>query len=553
MLRKSLVSIGVAAALGLACAQAVAAPTVHNRAIEIVGAGAVSDPLIAVEANRPAIVNRLVADHADALRANGIDATAFRAALTALRADQLLAASLVNTVQEITTIVSQSPDNGAALQRFVALTPMVPTSMAELPSAEAYLVREDDTLTVVKASQMQLGSGTTLVGYFAPATTTAYSSSTMQMFSPKDGPGSGPGSYLACTFCGNVASGSGSAVVAGNSNTAAGQNSFVGGGQSNVANGLSSTVLAGFDNQATVVDSTVVAGAGNRATGARSVIVGGGYNLASGQWSFIGGGGRQTGAGGAGAANEDHIASGNFSTIAGGKGNRATGTYSTVVGGTFNTASGSSSFVGGGNINTFGQGNTASGGNSAVVGGFSNTASGSRAFIGAGHDNVASGDTSVVLGGFSTASGSGSIAMGLNALTQDLTPTAHDGAFVFSDGSSGNFRSKANNTFNVLATGGVRWVTQSTNSGGEATSDRTVQILPGGTLDFPEGTQGRQAVTLRGVGQGLGGQPFTLYLRTNADMFFYAGGSHSDTAGDPGSGGLVLATLTNGASGATVS
>jgi hypothetical protein len=50
-------------------------------------------------------VNRLVADHAQALAANGAAVDAFRAALDALRADQLLAASLVNTLQEVTAIV----------------------------------------------------------------------------------------------------------------------------------------------------------------------------------------------------------------------------------------------------------------------------------------------------------------------------------------------------------------------------------------------------------------------------------------------------------------
>jgi len=538
--RRNLVSIGVAAALGFAGVHAIAAPGVQNRALEVVGAGAVSDPLIALEANRAAIVNRLVADHADALRANGIDAAAFRTALTSLRADQLLAASLVNSIQEVTEIVSQAPANGVALQRFVAVTPMVPQSMADVPSAEAYLVREGDTLSIVKASSMQLGTaGTMLVGYFAPATTSLYSASTVDRFAPKDGTGSGSNSWIGYTAGNNVASGTGSAVAAGTFNAASAQNSAVFAGQSNVASGISSLVIGGFDNDATAIDSLVGAGAGNRATGARSVVVGGGYNLASGQWSFVGGGGRQTGSGAAGTSAQDQVASGSFSTIAGGQGNRATGPYATVAGGTYNVASGSASFVGGGNIATPSDGNIASGDNSAIVAGYHNAAPGIRAFVAAGHHNVAAGDSSV--------------AMGSMALTQDLGATPHNGSFVFSDGSAGNFRSTASNTFNVLATGGVRFVTQATNSSGEAAASRTVQILPVGTLYFPDTAPGRQAITMRTVGQGMGAQSFTLYLRTNQDMFFYSGGSHSDTAQDPGAGGSVLASLTTFASSTAVS
>src|SRR5882757_9614702 len=124
MFAKKLLSIGVAGALGLLCAPALAGPVVNNNAVEIVGAGAASDPLIAVEANRAAIINRLVADHSDKLAAAGVSQESFRNALNSLRADQLLAARLVNSVEEVTEIVPQSPSNGSALQSFVALTPI---------------------------------------------------------------------------------------------------------------------------------------------------------------------------------------------------------------------------------------------------------------------------------------------------------------------------------------------------------------------------------------------------------------------------------------------
>ena len=476
MLKKNLVSLGVAAALGLACVHATAAPGVYNRAIEVVGAGAVSDPLMAVEANRGAIVNRLVSDHAEALVANGIDATAFRAALLSLRADHLLAASLVSSVQEVTQIVGQAPADGTALQRFVAMTPTVPTSMASLPSAEAYVVREGDTLSIVKASQMQLGAGSTLVGYFAPATTSLYAGSTLEKFSPKDGSGSGPNSWIGYTAGSNVANATGSAVAAGTFNSAVNTNASVFAGQSNVASGVSSLVIGGFDNRATAIDSIVGAGAGNRATGARSVVVGGGYNLASGQWSFIGGGGRQTGSGAAGAAAQDHIASGDFSAIAGGQANRATAGYTFIGGGNGNQVSVSLSSVAGGNNNIIngsaygfiggGDSSVVSGDSAVVAGGWNNTASGAQSSIMGGKGNTASGSGSAILGGYSNVASTNSTAGGNRAKAN------YTGAFMWADSTALDFKVQASeftgggagwvdatNTFNVRATGGAWFVT----------------------------------------------------------------------------------------------
>src|SRR5438876_9159622 len=100
MLTRTMVSIGVVALLSSMSAQASAAPVIDNQAPEIVGAGTVADPLIAIEASRNAIINRLVAEHGEALARQGISSETFRVALASLRADQLLAASLVNTLEE---------------------------------------------------------------------------------------------------------------------------------------------------------------------------------------------------------------------------------------------------------------------------------------------------------------------------------------------------------------------------------------------------------------------------------------------------------------------
>ena len=530
MFKKTLLSVGVAGAIGLMCVPVLAGPLVQNRAVEIVGAGAAADPLIAVEANRAAIVNRLAVEHSDTLAAAGVSQEAFRHALRSLRADQLLAASLVSTVEEISAIVSQSPANGSALQRFIALTPMEATSMAQLPVAEAYLVRDGETLTILKASRLQLGTpGVQLVGYFAPATSgVAVSSSAAAAFTAKDGSGSGANSWIGYTAGGNSASGSGSAVAAGTFNSASGTNSFVGAGsfnsasglnsfvgagQSNSADGISSLVIGGFDNHATVIDSTVVAGAGNRATGARSVVVGGGYNLARGQWSFIGGGGRQNGSGNAGTSGEDHIAAGDFSSIGGGQGNHAgavSNAYATVSGGQFNTASGA---------------------HSAVVGGGFNTASGARSSVLGGLDNIASGRDSIAAGCGATASNPGSIVIAATA----VNPCASD--FFFN--------STTDNEFAVRATGGARIVTAVSGT----TPTRTVKINASGDIDFSVNPFDQHLI-FPGVANGIGAQTNSVYTRVFDGAYWYAQGVHSSTEGDPGAGGTVLASLTTG-SGAT--
>jgi len=513
---------------------ALADRAIGTRLIGPAAAIGVTDPLLAIEASRSGIVNRLMSDHADALAQAGVSPDTFRRALESLRADQLLAASLVNSFEDVTAIVAQQPATSDATQRFVAIAPLSLRESAGVPGAAAYVVRDGERLSVVDASQMSLLSeGQVVVGYFAPLQPTRIAAATSELVGNasidassatllagirKDGPGSGANSWIGYTAGNNVASGPGSAVAAGTFNAATAQNASVFAGQSNSADGISSTVVGGFDNHAEVIDSTVVGGAGNRAHGARSVIIGGGYNLATGQWSFIGGGGRQTGSGTAGAAAQDHIVSGNWSVVAGGIGNRVDHNYAFIGGGAYNTASNNGAVVVGGNNGIPGQGNTASGLNSFVGAGFLNVASGAYSAIFAGHESTASGDGSVILGGHgpgtgqgnvegpgqsafvatgysnvasgdfasvisghdSVAAGTGSIAIGIQALTQSAGAVAHDGSFVFSDGSSGNFRSTAPHTFNVLATGGARIVTAATNTSGEAVATAGVTIAAGG-------------------------------------------------------------------------
>jgi hypothetical protein len=112
--------------------------------------------------------------------------------------------------------------------------------------------------------------------------------------------------------------------------------------------------------------------------------------------------------------------SANFGTIGGGTGNTVSGTYGTVSGGSGNTASGSSGW-------------------GAVGGGYDNTASGYAATVAGGGVNAASGD-------FSFAAGFGAQAI-------------NRGTFVWADSQNGNFFSTNDNSFNVRASGGARFVT----------------------------------------------------------------------------------------------
>ena len=257
-------------------------------------------------------------------------------------------------------------------------------------------------------------------------------------------------------------------------------------------------------------------------------------NLVKGNFSFVGGG----------HANQ---AGGDYSIVAGGQSNSAAGFVSTVGGGFGNIASGASdSTIGGGSSNM------ATAQNATVGGGFTNTASAPQATVGGGAGNIASGAWATVPGGvLNKASGALSFAAGSRAMTEtaDPVPIVHDGTFVFSDFSSGNvFRTTTPNEFAVRATGGVRFVTAVDGAGG---ATRAVKVNPNGELDF--GSQARQMLNLWGPSiYGMGVQTATLYSRTSQFFAWFMGGSHSDSAYDPGVGGQVLATLQTGAGATTV-
>ena len=493
-----------------------------------IGVGSTNDALFAIESNRVSIVERILSNFDGQIKAGANNASSVRASLLGLRADQLLSASLSNSLPDVMQILAEPVAVGPATHRYVAIAPAAAASYALPEAASSFVVRNNDDLSLAGRGDLTTAAiGSTVVGYFVPNVASgavSVSNSTGVTSLRKDGVGIGTGSWIGFTAGGNSASGANSGVAAGSNNLASGIGSFVGAGVANQANGTSSLVLAGFDNRATAQDSLVGAGAGNRANGARSVIVGGGYNLGAGDFSFIGGGGRDgIGSGAAGTdLNRDHRAYGKWSTIGGGTGNVAgvsgsggTVRSSTVAGGARNTASGAQAFIGGGGCNV------ASGDSAVVVGGgqtadtvacaFGNVASGSYSFVGAGYSN--------------TAAGTSSVAMGQGAVAND------NNSFVWA---SGIAYAPTNGfaTFNISAAGGVHLNT--------ATS-----------LNF--GSQTRQMLNLWGpAAYGIGVQPDTLYQRSNVDFAWYTGGVHSDAAFDPGAGGSVLATLQVGAGSATV-
>jgi Chaperone of endosialidase len=112
------------------------------------------------------------------------------------------------------------------------------------------------------------------------------------------------------------------------------------------------------------------------------------------------------------AGGHNNVAGGSSSFIGGGVDNFATGYISSVVGGEFNQASDAHAFVGGGQFNL------ASGTRSVIGGGKSNTAGGAFSGVFAGENNSSPGPQSSVLGGKSNvASGEASAVLaGINNL-----------------------------------------------------------------------------------------------------------------------------------------
>ncbi len=275
-----------------------------------------------------------------------------------------------------------------------------------------------------------------------------------------------------------------------------GSGSFIGGGASNVAGGIYSFVGAGGSNQACDALSAIVGGRQNAVSSGEtsvgfigggeyntlttdpldSAILGGGYNGVSNEYSTVVGG-------------YDNAVFAAYSLIGGGKYNTLYGTaeYAAIASGYSNAVAAESSLIGSGNANTIssvasfsaiasgaanslsgeygfigaGSTNTLSAEYGVVVGGVNNTVSGEGAYIAAGGYNTASAEGAVVDGGFAqTASGTFSTIPGGYRNTASATysfaagafgTAAHEGAFVWSDGSNGSTVLTSSHAYQFLA------------------------------------------------------------------------------------------------------
>ena len=249
-----------------------AAPTASNPnplGTEI-NAGSTNDALFAIESNRESIVARVMNRLDAAIKQRALSASTVLSALRGLRADQLLSASLANTLDDVLLITREPVSDDLATHRYVALAPTAVAGYRAPSEASAFVLRNGAELEVVSAMELKRlsSSATTLVGYFVPGTAAVASTST-SLDIRKDGTGSGSGSWIGFTTGGNIASGQNSAVTAGFNNKATNLGAFVGAGQNNTAGGVSSLVLGGFGNNAIGLDSLVGAGAFNAASGAR--------------------------------------------------------------------------------------------------------------------------------------------------------------------------------------------------------------------------------------------------------------------------------------------
>ncbi len=120
-----------------------------------------------------------------------------------------------------------------------------------------------------------------------------------------------------------------------------------------------------------------------------------------------------------------------------------------------------------------GSANTAAGLVATIAGGNNNTASGTQSTVGGGVLNVASGFRSTVPGGLGNiASGDYSFAAG-----QDARAT-NQGAFVWADSQNAFFDSTNNDSFNVRAQGGARFVT----SGAGLSVDGPLAVAAGAVI-----------------------------------------------------------------------
>ncbi len=357
----------------------------------------------------PSVAYAFKADQADSVKKAGV--TADMIAPDAVTSNHLARAAVTETKLADDAVTSRSIEDGA-----IGTHDLQDGSVTEDKISDALRRRLDGAAADGNAGTARLtSSGSPLIRVEANPTSANLV-------------GGHIANHAAPGSAGSVVGGGGNAS---SPNVADGNYTVVDGGLGNAARADYATVGGGLENVASGKRSTVGGGRKNQATASSSGVAAGYANLAGGAYSFIGGG-------------YGNSASGYVGTVAGGWNNQAVGPVSTIGGGQDNTTLGAASSVAGGWTNQ------AVGFGSAIGGGQLNIAAGSHAVVGGGTNNLATGDASVVAGGQdNVAQGRGSFAAGVSALA------AHDGTFVWSDGSSGPFGTTAKNQFLIHAAGNV--------------------------------------------------------------------------------------------------
>lgn len=139
---------------------------------------------------------------------------------------------------------------------------------------------------------------------------------------------------------------------------------------------------------------------------------------------------------------------------------------------------------------------------------------------------------------YSTITGSGAFLGYFNA-----SVNADDAAMIVNSTTpytSGTYVSAQSNG-NVVATGTI--YAAATSISGTAYT-RYLNVATNGSLDF--NSQVRQMINLWSTSYGIGVQSSTQYFRSGQNFAWYTGGSHSDSALDPGSGGTRRMYLSDG-------
>jgi hypothetical protein len=433
-------SLGIAiAALGLVSTIAIA----QNDASLRPGANA----LLAIDQHRGTVIERIVSQWGDSIDPSGAqaDVRQLRTILGALRADDLLAASLAGTAEGVRDVLATAH---ASLPKLVdgrvqtkalgetaddvVYTPVTPCRLVETRGTFAAVYQGGGAFSggTTRTYTVQGGNGVCLTQLPAGLGASAVQ---LQLFGIPINSG---------------ASGDIEILPQGSTFGTTATEVYVG----NVAfNTVSTTAKINLTNNQIAVQ-----------------VRGGGANVAIDVVGYFKRPGNYVGT---------NTITGSGATIGGGENNTANGTEAFVGGGGFNTASAFAATVAGGD------GNQASNQNASVVGGAGNVATGILSTVLGGSDNVAGGTWSIAAGDGSQALGNLSFAVGNGAAANEA------GMFVWADSlsvpfSPTSFRAagQSANTFNVRATGtgGVLFVT-GVNASGAPTSVCYTQNLSGWT------------------------------------------------------------------------